>query len=88
MHELKLNITDNVFKEFMAFVNVLPKGSIEIEELNNSSSNIKNSKINSQSFIDEKSRIQHELKSIDNGAVMINDNDFWASTEKVINDKA
>ncbi len=37
MHELKLNITDNVFKQFMEFVDILPKGSIVIEELNNNS---------------------------------------------------
>ena len=60
MHELKLNITDNVFKQFMEFVDILPKGSIVIEELNN------NSDID-PFFNERKEMIQQRIQDIDKG---------------------
>lgn len=61
MHELKLNITDNVFKQFMEFIEILPKGSIEIKELSNCDSD-------SDPFFNErKEMIQQRIQDIDNG---------------------
>jgi hypothetical protein len=33
MHTVKLNITDEIYEKFMGLVDILPKGSIEIEEI-------------------------------------------------------
>ncbi len=35
MHEVKLNIQDNVFEQFMDMINILPKQSVQIEEIDN-----------------------------------------------------
>ena len=97
MHELKLNIADNVFKQFMELIDILPKGSIEIEELGNRTAetdpffekrkamikqriqDLDSGKLKTESFekfekdmnnlenqlfINEKARLQQELKSI------------------------
>jgi hypothetical protein len=33
MHSVKLNITDEIYEKFMGLVDILPKDSIEIEEI-------------------------------------------------------
>ena len=33
MHAVKLNITDEIFEKFMGLVDILPKDSIKIEEI-------------------------------------------------------
>jgi len=33
MHAVKLNITDDIFEKFMGLIDILPKGSIKIEEI-------------------------------------------------------
>lgn len=33
MHAVKLNIQDNVFEQFMGLIDILPKQSIEIEQI-------------------------------------------------------
>ncbi len=33
MHSVKLTITDDIFEKFMGLVDILPKESIEIEEI-------------------------------------------------------
>ena len=33
MHSVKLNITDEIFEKFMGLVEILPKDSIKIEEI-------------------------------------------------------
>jgi len=36
MHAIKLNIQDDIFDKFMGLLDILPKGSIEIEKLDES----------------------------------------------------
>ena len=59
MHEIKINIADNVFKQFMKFVDILPKGSIEIEELHNTNTD--------PFYIERKAMVQQRIQDIDNG---------------------
>ncbi len=33
MHAVKLNITDEIFEKFMGLIDILPKNSIKIEEI-------------------------------------------------------
>ncbi len=33
MHAIKLNVTDEIFEKFMGLVDILPKESIKIEEI-------------------------------------------------------
>ena len=33
MHAIKLNITDEIFEKFMGLIDILPKESIKIEEI-------------------------------------------------------
>jgi len=33
MHAVKLNITDEIFEKFMGLIDILPKDSIKIEEI-------------------------------------------------------
>jgi len=35
MHAIKLNITDEIFEKFMGLIDILPKESIKIEEIDN-----------------------------------------------------
>ena len=35
MHAVKLNIEDNVFQKFMGLLDILPKDSIQIKEIDN-----------------------------------------------------
>jgi len=34
MHSIKLNINDEIFEKFMGLIDILPKESIKIEEIN------------------------------------------------------
>jgi len=34
MHEVRLNITEEIFEKFMGLIDILPKDSIKIEEIN------------------------------------------------------
>jgi len=34
MHEVRLNITEEIFEKFMGLIDILPQGSIKIEEIN------------------------------------------------------
>ncbi len=33
MHQIQLNITDEIFEKFMGLIDILPKDSIKIEEI-------------------------------------------------------
>ena len=34
MHEIRLNITEEIFEKFMGLIDILPKESISVEEIN------------------------------------------------------
>ena len=65
--QITLNIKETVVDEFMLLLKQLPKDII----------------IEDQAFLEEKSRLQQELNSIDAGAIMVNDKDLWESTENI-----
>ena len=68
--QIILNIKETAIDEFMQLLKRFPDKDIVIEN---------------QAFIEEKSRLQKDLNSINNSAAMVYDDDFWASTEKAIN---
>ncbi len=68
--QITLNIKETAIDKFMQLLKQFPDKDIVIEN---------------QAFIEEKARLQKDLDSINNGATMVNDDDLWASTEKVIN---
>ncbi|RKY53636.1 MAG: hypothetical protein DRP93_06290 [Candidatus Neomarinimicrobiota bacterium] len=70
--QITLNIKETVVDEFMQLLKQFSKDEIIIED---------------QAFIEEKSRLQQELNSIDAGATMVSDKDLWASTENTIDNQ-
>ena len=68
--QITLNIKETAIDKFMQLLKQFPDKDIVIEN---------------QAFIEEKARLQKDLDSINNCATMVNDDDLWASTEKVIN---
>ena len=68
--QIILNIKETAIDEFMQLLKRFPDKDIVIEN---------------QAFIEEKSRLQKDLNSINNSAAMVHDDDLWASTEKAIN---
>lgn len=68
--QITLNIKETAVDEFMQLLKQFPDKDIVIEN---------------QAFIEEKSRLQKDLNSINNSAAMVDDDDLWASTEKAIN---
>ncbi len=67
--QIILNIKETAIDEFMQLLKRFPDKDIVIEN---------------QAFIEEKSRLQKDLNSINNSATMVDD-DLWAGTEKAIN---
>jgi len=67
--QITLNIKETAIDEFMQLLKRFPDKDIVIEN---------------QTFIEEKARLQKDLNSINNSA-MVNDDDLWDSTEKAIN---
>ncbi len=68
--QITLNVKETAIDEFLQLLKRFPDKDIVIEN---------------KAFIEEKARLQKDLNSINNGAVMVNDDDLWTSTEKAIN---
>ena len=68
--QITLNIKESAIDKFMQLLKQFPDTDIVIEN---------------QAFIEEKSRLQKDLNSINSGATMVNDDGLWASTDKSIN---
>jgi len=84
MQVIKLNIADNMLKQFMELVDTLPKGSVVIEEINDETAN-------DPYFLQRKTMIQQRLNDMDNGQLKTNNFDQFESEmddfEKILEKK-
>jgi len=64
MQTIKLNIADNILSQLMEFIDALPQGSVEIEELNDA-------KENDPYFEQRKVMIQQRIDDIDSGKLKL-----------------
>ena len=69
MKTVVLNVNDQVVDKLMWFLGHFNKEEIDVLD---------------ESFLSIQAYLQHELDEMESGAVMINEKEFWQSTEEVL----
>jgi len=69
MKTVVLNVNDQVVDKLMWFLDHFNKGEIDVLD---------------ESFLSTQSYLQHELDEMESGAVMIDEKEFWQSTEEAL----
>jgi len=69
MKTVVLNVNDQVVDKLMWFLDHFSKGEIDVLD---------------ESFLSTQSYLQHELDEMESGAVMIDEKEFWQSTEEAL----
>jgi len=69
MKTVVLNVNDQVVDKLMCFLGHFNKGEIDVMD---------------ESFLSTQSYLQHELDEMESGAVMIDEKEFWQSTEEAL----
>jgi len=69
MKTVVLNVNDQVVDKLMWFLGHFNKGEIDVMD---------------ESFLSTQSYLQHELDEMESGAVMIDEKEFWQSTEEAL----
>jgi len=69
MKTVVLNVNDQVVDKLMWFLGHFNKGEIDVLD---------------ESFLSTQSYLQHERDEMESGAVMIDEKEFWQSTEEAL----
>jgi len=69
MKTVVLNVNDQVVDKLMWFLDHFKKEEIDVLD---------------ESFLSTQAYLQHELEDMENGAAMIDEKEFWQSTEEAL----